>query len=61
MGKPDDGEANETEQTVDRLMDLLDEASLIAKNVKIGILDYIVGMAILEVSEQTKTLAKPRR
>ena len=44
MVKPDKSDAaRERDKMVDRLMDLLGEASVISKNVKLGILDYIVG------------------
>ena len=51
----------ERDQNMERLIDLLGEVSVVSKTLKLELLDFIVGMAILEVSEQTRAAAKSQR
>ena len=61
MVKSDEGNAaKERDQKTDRLIDLLGEVSAISKALKLELLDFIVGMAILEVSEQTRMAEQTR-
>jgi hypothetical protein len=52
---------NERDEKIDRLIDLLGEVSLLSKALNLWHLDFIVGMAILEISEQTRLGAGRRQ
>jgi hypothetical protein len=50
---------NERDEKMERLIDLLGEVSVLSKTLDLELLDFIVGMAILEASEQTRTADAP--